>query len=196
MMKIPFNLLPASWGLKGKSRRIAEAEYYLSGYELDVELARIDHGPDSPEFTARVIELDHRYGKISEYEKDCRLHAEFGDKTVPGLGMLDIDLKHGRIGQQEYERKKADLLHEPYMAMPKISWDPNDPSKTFFELDYNDHFVTWLRANGYLGSDEECINRWLNDVCSSVLNEMAPTDPEFVSTVRKVRRDDGKVEHS
>jgi hypothetical protein len=47
-----------------------------------------------------------------------------------------------------------------------------------------------------VGSDEDCINRWLNDVCNSVLNEMAPSDPEFVSAVRKVRREDGKTEHS
>lgn len=193
---IPFNLLPASWGLKGKSRKIAEAEYHLSGHELDVELARIELGTDTPEFTRRVIEIDRRYGRISEYEMDCKLNAEFGDKTVPGLSQLDIDLKHGKIGQQEYDRKRADLLNEPYMAMPKISWDPNDSSKTFFELDYNDAFVQWLRTNGYTGTDEDCINRWLNDVCNSVLNEMAPNDPEFVSSVRKVRRDDGKVEHS
>lgn len=193
---IPFGMLPASWGLKGKSRQLAEAEYYLSGYELDVEKARIEHGGESPEFTKAVIEIDHRYGRISEYEKDCRIDEQFGDKAVPGLSRLGIDLKHGKIGQQEHDRKRADLLNEPYMAMPKISWDPADPSKTFFELDYNDAFVQWLRLNGYNGSDEECINRWLNDVCNSVLSEMAPTDPEFVSTVRKVRREDGKTEHS
>ena len=41
MNKIPFGWLPASWGLKGKSRELAEAEYYLSGYELDIAKARI-----------------------------------------------------------------------------------------------------------------------------------------------------------
>ena len=82
------------------------------------------------------------------------------------------------------------------MAMPKISWDPVDPSKTFFELDYNDAFVASLRANSYQGTDEDVINRWLNDVCNSILSEMAPTDPEFVTNVRRIRRDDGKTEHS
>lgn len=196
MMKIPFNLLPASWGLRGKSRAIAEAEYYLTGYELDVALARIEHGSDDPEFTRKVLDIDHRYGKISEYEKDSRLHDLLGDKSVPGLGQLDIDLKHNRISQQEYDRRKADLLEEPYMAMPKISWDPKDPSQTYFELDYNEAFVVWLRANGYQGSDEDCINRWLNDVCNSIISEMGSQDADFVTNVRKVRRDDGTVEHS
>ena len=195
MQKIPFNWLPASWGLKGKSRELAEAEYYLTGYDLDVAKAGIEHGRDSIEFTRAVINLDCRYGKISEYERDSKLNTMDGEQTA-GIGQLDIDLKHNRISQQEYDRKKADLLNEPYMAMPKISWDPKDPSKTFFELDYNEAFVTWLRSNGYAGTDEECINRWLNDICNSILSEMGPQDADFVTSIRKVRREDGTVEHS
>ena len=195
MNKIPFGWLPASWGLKGKSRELAEAEYYLTGYDLDIAKARIEHGLESPEFTKRVLDIDLAYSKITEYERDCKLNT-LTSETVPGLGQLDVDLKHSRINQQEYERKRADLLNEPFMAMPKISWDPVDPSKTFFELDYNEAFVQSLRSNSYQGSDEEVINRWLNDVCNSILSEMAPTDPEFVTNVRRIRRDDGKTEHS
>lgn len=193
---IPFGLLPASWGLKGKSRAIAEAEYYLSGYDLDVELAKIEHGADSQAFTRKVIELDRAYGKIGDYERDCRLNDLAGDASVPGLGQLEVDLRHNRISQQEFDRKRADLLNEPYMAMPKISWDPTDNTKTYFELDYNDAFVQWLRANGYQGGDEECINRWLNDVCNSVLNEMGQTDQDLANNVRRIRREDGLTEHS
>jgi hypothetical protein len=197
-MKIPFNLLPASWGLKGKSRQIAEAEYYLAGYELDVELAKIEHGIDTANYNKQVILIDRQYNRIDQYTADVKLseleHA--GNENAAGLTKLDIDLKYDRISQQDFDRKRADLLGEPYMAMPKISWDPVDPSKTYFELDYNQAFVEYLRENGYVGIDEDVINKWLNDVCSSILSEMAPVDPEFVSNVRRVRRDDGKVEHS
>ena len=197
MNKIPFSWLPASWGLRGKSRELAEAEYYLSGYELDIAKARIGHGLESPEFTKSVLNIDLAYGKISAYDHDIRL-AEINnaDEVALSLAKLDVDLKHNRISAQEHERKTADIKNEPYMAMPKISWDPVDPSKTFFELDYNDAFVASLRANSYQGTDEDVINRWLNDVCNSILSEMAPTDPEFVSNVRRIRRDDGKTEHS
>jgi len=197
MSKIPFNWLPGSWGLKGKSRQLAEAEYYLSGYELDVEVAKIEHGIDSPEFTKRIMAIDLAYGKMTAYDHDTRL-AEMDNTAEQALALakLEVDLKHNRISAHEHERKRADIANEPYMSMPKISWDPVDPSKTFFELDYNPAFVESLRGNGYQGTDEECINRWLNDVCNSILNEMAPTDPEFVSNVRRIRRDDGKTEHS
>ena len=197
-MKIPFNLLPASWGLKGKSRQTAEAEYYLSGYELDIKLAEIEHGTDTPAFNKREILIKREYSRIDQYTADVLLSEleHVGNENAAGLTKLDIDLKYERISQQDFDRKRADLLGEPYMAMPKISWDPVDPSKTYFELDYNQPFVEYLRENGYVGIDEDVINKWLNDVCTSILSEMAPIDPEFVSNVRKVRRGDGKVEHS
>ena len=197
MSKIPFSWLPASWGLKGHSRELAEAEYYLSGYELDIAKARITHDMESPAFTKSVLDIDLAYGKISAYDHDTRLaEIDNSDELVLALAKLDVDLKHNKISAQEHERKTADIKNEPYMAMPKISWDPVDPSKTFFELDYNEAFVLSLRNNGYQGTDEDVINRWLNDVCNSILAEMAPTDPEFVSNVRRIRRDDGKTEHS
>jgi hypothetical protein len=196
--KIPFNWLPASWGLRGKSRQVAEAEYYLEGYELDAELARIEHGADTIAYVRAMVEIDQKHGRIDEYATELKL-AELDNKDNTGaadLAKLDIDLKYNKISPQEHERKRADLLNEPYMAMPKISWDPADPSKTFFELDYNQPFIDYLRANGYTGTDDDIVNRWLNDVCTSILSEMAPVDPEFVSSVRRVRRDDGTVEHS
>ena len=193
---IPFNWLPASWGLKGKSRAVAEAEYYLTGYDLDVELAKIEHGADSSGFTKAVIDIDCRYGKINAYERDVKLTSITDGAEPDAMALLDIELKHNRISQPEYDRKRADLLNEPYMAMPKISWDPKDPSQTYFELDYNEAFVTWLRSNGYVGTDEECINRWLNDVCNSIITEMGPQDGDFITNVRKIRREDGTVEHS
>lgn len=198
-MKIPFNLLPASWGLKGKTRQIAEAEYLYEGYELERELVKINV-EDQVDREVGFIEIDLKHGKIDQYEADRRkarlsISPDADEKQVEAT-MLDVDLKHSKVSQQEYDRKRADLLGEPYMAMPKISWDPADLSKTFFELDYNEHFIRFLEANGYVGSEEEIINRWLNDVCYSVLDEISATEPEFVRTVRTIRRNDGKTEHS
>lgn len=199
-MKIPFHLLPASWGLRGKTKRIAEAEYLYEGYELDQALARINHEGDTLALELALIDIDLKHRKIDQYEADRRkarqeLPAD-ADEKATAAAMLEIDLKHGKITQQDYDRKISDLTGAPYMAMPKISWDPADPSKTFFELDYNDYFVRFLEQNGYAGSEEEIINRWLNDVCVSVLDERTDKETEFVRTVRTIRRDDGKTEHS
>ena len=197
-MKIPFKFLPASWGLKGKSRAIAEAEYNYTGYELKKKLAEIDAGIEKDKLERAMIDIDLEYKLIDQYAADNRIAdlEHRNDETALILARLQIDLNHGKITQQDYERKSADLKGEPYMAMPKISWDPVDPSKTYFELDYNEAFVRYLESNNYTGSEEEVINRWLNDVCSSILDEMAADQPDFVRTVRTVRREDGKTEHS
>ena len=197
-MKIPFKFLPASWGLKGTSRAIAEAEYNYTGYELKKKLAEIDAGIEKDKLERAMIDIDLEYKLIDQYAADNRIAdlEHRNDETALILARLQIDLNHGKITQQDYERKSADLKGEPYMAMPKISWDPVDPSKTYFELDYNEAFVRYLESNNYTGSEEEVINRWLNDVCSSILDEMAADQPDFVRTVRTVRREDGKTEHS
>ena len=38
------------------------------------------------------------------------------------------------------------------------------------ELDWNDHFVSFLHENGYTAeNDEAVVNKWFNDVCRTVL---------------------------
>jgi hypothetical protein len=199
-MKIPFSLFPASWGLRGKSRKIAEAEYYFEGYDLDKALARIN-ADNNDDYELNLINIELKHKRIDEYAADNRRidvnnRINGNDEKALLLARLDLDLKYNKISQQEHERKTADLKGEPYMAMPKISWDPIDPSKTYFELDYNEYFIKYLEANGYQGTEESIINHWLNDVCNSVLDEMASNEPEFVRTIRTVRRNDGKTEHS
>jgi hypothetical protein len=195
-MKIPFAWLPASWGLKGKSREIAQAEYELSGYELEVKLAQINHGDDANKLKGELLDIDLRHKKIDRYTYDIELASVGKSEVDAELAKLDVDLSHGRITANEHERKRADLKGEPWMAMPKIGWDPINPSKTYFELDYNEYFISFLRENGYLGSDEDCINRWLNDVCVSVLDDMNQPEPEMITPIRKIRLPDGKTEHS
>ena len=61
--KLPFSMMPASWGLKGKSRAIAEAEYYYDGEELEKALAAIDAETED-EKTVAEIEIDVKNGKF------------------------------------------------------------------------------------------------------------------------------------
>jgi hypothetical protein len=198
---ISFNLLPASWGLKGKTRRIAEAEYYYTGYKLEQALAEIEYENDKDKLDLAIVNINIKYGFIMEYDAAIKIAelthkiSKSTDNKLLELTKLDIELKYGNISQQEYDRKYSDLSEKPFIAMPKISWDPADPSKTYFELDYNEYFVPYLEKHGYTGNEEMIINRWLNDVCNSILDEMEPQDPEFVRTIKSVRRPDGRVEH-
>ena len=142
--KLPFSMMPASWGLKGKSRAIAEAEYYYEGEELEKVLAE--------------------------------LNAESDDEKV--LSALDIDLKNGRIGREQYDKRRAEILEEPYVNVIHMDVNPENAKAGYIELDWNDHFVKFLHENGYTGtSDEDVVNKWFNDVCRTVLiQEQADLD--------------------
>lgn len=199
---IPFGWMPGHWGLQGKTRLIAQAEYELTGLELDLRLAEIQHDDPKAQALAKLdVRLKHK--QIDAYEHDVettKLKLE-GDPLLNQL-LLNVDLTHHRISQQEHDRKLADLKGEPWVNMPDMKWDPSDPTKSYFQLDYNDHFVTFLRSHNYTGvTDEQVVERWLNDVCRSVAQEISEEDPTFVTTAQPVTRKPrkgrkGKAEYS
>jgi hypothetical protein len=58
--KLPFRMLPASWGLTGKSRDIAEAEYYYSGADLAMRMAEINNDSEDDIAVAKLkAQLDN-----------------------------------------------------------------------------------------------------------------------------------------
>jgi len=187
-INIPFALMPGSWGLKGKTREIAQAEYELSGIELERRLVEIDEPGISAAKSSKLLDIDHKYGLIDEYEYEKK-KAELDlnntlDQSKRALASLDVDLKHGRIDQAQYDRKRADILGEPWVSMPRIHWNPLGKSRAYFEVDYNEHFLAQLRENGYEGEESNIINQWMNDVCSGILAEMDETMDAFVTSRR------------
>jgi hypothetical protein len=72
---IPFNWLPASWGLRGKSRAIAEAEYYYEGNELEEKLAELN--ADTAE--------DGEIAKLAVKLKNEEISQSAYDKKVAGI---------------------------------------------------------------------------------------------------------------
>jgi hypothetical protein len=174
---IPFNWLPASWGLKGKTREIAQAEYELTGMDLDLKLIDIEYKTDPERQSREKLKVLKNYGKLtqSEYEYEV-LKYEISDSIKREMAVLDLDLKNKKIDAHLYEKKKASLNKEPWVSMPKIHWDPLNNGKTFFELDYNEYFIPYLKDNNYSGSDDEIINAWLNDICLSITQETGISD--------------------
>ena len=201
-MKIPFKYLPSSWGLKGRSRARAEAEYYLTGLELDLKLIEIEED-DLDQRAIKSLKAQHRHGQLSEYELDlelAKINLKNSEKDLE-IELLNIEYKHHKIERAEFEKQSADLREEPWVSMPNISWDPNNPSRSFFELDYNDYFVEYLKKNNYTGlTDEIIVEKWLNDVCRSVAMDFGQEDPTFVSaatsTTRKTKKSKKKTEYS
>lgn len=95
-MKLPFGMMPASWGLKGKSRQIAEAEYYYEGEDLEKALAEINADNELDADIAK-LEIDLKNEKISQtaYEKKV---AELKNEpwvTVVGMGVTPENVVQG-----------------------------------------------------------------------------------------------------
>jgi len=180
---IPFSWMPGSWGLRGKTREIAQAEYELDQGELQERLLEINYR-DDPELLARKkLDLQLSFREIDQYQYEIALTVltHPAESVERALAQLDVDLKHNKITQPQYDRKRADALKEPWISMPKINWDPVNSNRTYFELDYNEHFIPYLRENGYTGSEDDVLNRWLNDVCQAVALENVPnTGMDFV----------------
>jgi hypothetical protein len=193
---IPFGLMPGHWGLKGRTREIARAEYELEGLPLSLRLAEINYEPGAVRDRA-ILDARLRHGDISNYDYDKELAKIELEGTNLEIALVGIELKHNRLNQQAHDRQVADLKGEPWVAMPDINWDPSDPSKSYFELDYNEHFVTFLRNNNYKGTaDEEVVERWLNDVCRSVAAELSEEDSSFVSPAPVNRKRQQKKKRS
>ena len=178
---IPFGWMPGHWGLRGMTREIAQAEYELQGTALEKRLLEI-RLRDNPELIKRGrLDLQLKHQEISKYDYDiaCAELDFSGSELV--IKKLDIDLAQGKITSQVFERKKADALGQPWVSMPVISWVPEKASRTYFELDYNEHFIKYLQDNGYSGTEDEILNRWLNDVCTAVASESGSPGRDFVS---------------
>ena len=63
-------MLPASWGLKGKTRAIAEAEYLYEGKELEEKLAEINaETPEEKEIAKLAVKLKHEETSQDAFDK-------------------------------------------------------------------------------------------------------------------------------
>ena len=65
-----------------------------------------------------------------------------------------------------FKRKQSPEIVKPVEPLIQILGERIDPEKGVeLALDWNDEFITYLRANGYHGiSDEAIIQHWLGDL--------------------------------
>lgn len=103
---IPFSWWPANWGLTGKRREIAEAEYYWTGKELDYRLLDINYSDhDSLEYKFEKTKLDYHYHEIDYFEYGLGL-IEFDPKLTQkerGIETSKYLNRMGRISVEEME---------------------------------------------------------------------------------------------
>ena len=65
-------------------------------------------------------------------------------------------------------KEKANLKKESWVDVVSFKVNPDDIRNGFYELDWNDLFITELKQAGYGfdgDPDEEIVSRWFRDIC-------------------------------
>ena len=85
---------------------------------------------------------------------------------------------------------------EPYIKVLDTNVDPKNPKYGYFELDWNQHFVTNLKEHGFSGNtDEEVVDHWFSVLCNTIADEATPLSSDN-QIVKETKREDGKTEIS
>lgn len=182
-MKLPFGMMPGHWGLAGKTREIAKAEYELSGFELKKELLRINEDQYSEkEFQKKTIDLLAEFGKIDKPAQLRMLANLIEDDKLKQLALLELDYKESKLTDTEYQKNIATLKGEPWVSVLSMSFGGKQSLEGNFELDWNEFFVDSLRASGYVGpTPDSIVNQWFMEVCRNVAMEEFDGTGDFTS---------------
>jgi hypothetical protein len=157
---IPFRALPGAWGLVGKAKERAAAEYYLTGEDLEIRLVEIEF--DGKDLDKKLLDIQVKYNHISAYDRDQKVAAiDFeGEDLIHKL--LRIEYEHRNINDQQYDKKIAELCGEPYIGVKSSSFDLAT-GRFGIEYDWNDQFIKLLVENGYVGvTESDIVQAWMN----------------------------------
>jgi hypothetical protein len=173
MSKLPFGILPGHWGLKGKTREIAKAEYELEGYELEKKLLSLKEDElESKDYNKRMIDLEFKHGRITKQEQLRYLCNLIEDEKQRTLALLELDFKEGALTITEYQKQTATLNGEPWVIVLNLGIGGKTALEGSFELDWNEFFIEDLRTKGYVGpSEDHIVNQWFMEVCRTIALE-------------------------
>lgn len=178
MFRLPFGVLPGHWGLKGKTKEIAKAEYELKGYDLDVRLLEIRKDEMSEdEYKSRSFDIERKYNRINDYEYKLMLASLIRDEVQREVAKLEIEYSNGHMGDLEYQKALANVKKEPWVTVLSMDFGGKSSLEGSFELDWNEYFVEKLKSEGYAAPTPDAIvNQWFMEVCRNVaLDEFSET---------------------
>lgn len=116
------------------------------------------------------IDIDIEHGKMSPYDGEAKkAETLYVEGVERDLAMLEIDFKFDRIAKNVYEKRRATLKSEPWVAFVDSGFNPDQGiDGVFFELDWNPQWVEFLKLHGFVGhSEEQIVEDWFSEVCRS-----------------------------
>ena len=151
---------------------LKHAHKMISDYDFEIGVIDLIESEDEDdEIKKKVARLgvELRYGNMNEYDHDVEVAEVMteDDSDARSLALLDVELKHEKITQTQYDKEKATILGEPWIGIIDSGFDPkNGLNGVYFEFDWNNRWIDFLRDNGYsANTDEKIVELWFADVC-------------------------------
>ena len=168
-VKLPFVFTKKYWTEKGKDKKISEAKHNLAGEQLERKLIEIDYEDgDDKEKQIKLLEVDRKYGKLSDVEFNKQSATIKGE---PYVGVLNT----------HFDPKK------PKNGFFELDWNEKfieDLNASGYHGEKEEDAVNkWF--------NDLCKNILMEDMDQDVLNEMK----ENIAETKK-ELGDGKVEYS
>ena len=135
---IPFGWLPGHWGMAGKMRDVAQAEYELDGEALARRLLKINVGERSDEDIAvSELKLDAKYGELDpiNLEKEIATVKNEPWVTIKSLETDDTNPRYGGVELDWNDAFVANLEKHGYGPSPE---------------------------------QDDIVNEWFNDLCRNI----------------------------
>ena len=98
-------------------------------------------------------------------------------KTVETYVEVEVDLDEWNDEDLIDELNSRGYKVTKDSEVVEVHFDKDNPTRGYFELDWNDDFVGLLGEAGYAaGTPEEIVDLWFNDLCRSVALEAESED--------------------
>lgn len=111
---LPFWAFPAHWGLKGKSKKLAEIDFYCTD-EYEAAKQRAELIDDEVDRTRTMLSIERKHSKISELEFEkglVELNMAFATEEEKAKAILRLRLKYNDLEPQEYELASIELIED------------------------------------------------------------------------------------
>lgn len=101
-------------------------------------------------------------------EEQTKQAFEQAEKAKLEAEQAKQEAYYSKLSPKELANEKK----EPYIAVLETRVNDQNPRNGFFELDWNEYFITFLRSEGYFGeTEEEIVDKWWREVCRNVAAE-------------------------
>lgn len=183
MFKIPFSWLPFSWGMTGRTREIAEAEYLLEGFDLELKLLTLRQDElEMDDYKRKIADLELKYKRVDEEHYHRCLADLIKDPIQKELAVTELDKREGKLTDLEYAKKIATLKDEPWVTVIDMNFSKSNSLEGSFELDWNQPFVDKLTAEGYTGpTPDNIVNQWFMELCRNIAMEEFDGNGDFTA---------------